>query len=64
MEISKKIKSGWTIKPNFNTKFDLYWKCRPVIKENTAHVVAARQNNFQLLWHVISMKLNISKKIT
>ena len=55
MEISKKIKSGWTIKPNFNTKFDLYWKCRPVIKENTAHVVAARQNNFQLLWHVISM---------
>ena len=48
---------------------------RPVIKENTAHVVAACQNNILLLWHdskwhtiifwfVISMKLNIGKKIT
>ena len=36
---------------------------RPVIKENTAHVVAACQN-VSLLWCVISMKLNIGKKIT
>ena len=27
--------------------------CRPVIKENTAHVVATCQNNVLLLWRVI-----------
>ena len=35
-------------------------RVRPVIKENTAHVVAACQNKILLLWHVISMKRNIS----
>ena len=36
----------------------------PVIKENTVHVVAAHQNNIPaILWCVISMKLNIGKKI-
>ena len=37
---------------------------RPVIKENTVRVVAARENNVLLLWRVISLKLNIGKKIT
>ena len=37
---------------------------RPAIKENTARVVAAHQSNVSLLWHVISVKLNIGKKIT
>ena len=46
MKISKKIKSGWTTEPNFNIKFDLYWKYRPVIKENTAYIIVAYQNNF------------------
>ena len=36
---------------------------RPVIKENTVRVVAARKNNVLLLWRVISLKLNIGKKI-
>ena len=36
---------------------------RPDIKENTAHVVAACQNNILFLWRVLSMKLNIAKKI-
>ena len=35
---------------------------RPVIKENTARVVANCQNSI-LLWHEISMKLNIGQKI-
>ena len=36
---------------------------RPDIKENTARVVAKCQNNILFLWRVLSMKLNISKKI-
>ena len=36
---------------------------RPVIKENTVRVVAARKNNVLLLLRVISLKLNIGKKI-
>ena len=47
---------------------------RPVIKENTAHVIAAHQIKDLLLWcdsklhtiilwHVISVKLNIGQKI-
>ena len=36
---------------------------RPVIKENTARVVAAHQNNVLLLWRGISVKLNIGKKL-
>ena len=36
---------------------------RPAIKENTSHVVAARQN-ISLLWCAISVKLNIGKKMT
>ena len=36
---------------------------RPDIKENTACVVAACQNNILFLWRVLSMKLNIAKKI-
>ena len=48
-----------------NLKFMLYQKTiwfnwlkiygRPAIKENTAHVVAASQNNVSLLWQVILM---------
>ena len=35
----------------------------PVIKENTAHVVAACQNNVMLLlWPIISVKLNLVRK--
>ena len=36
---------------------------RPDIKENTAPVVAACQNNILFLWRVLSMKLNIATKI-
>ena len=53
---------------------DCFWNNRPVIKENTTYVVAAHQNNIVLLWHgipnhtmilwhVMSMELNIGKKI-
>ena len=33
------------------------------MKENTARVVFARQNNILLLWRVTSMKLTVAKKI-
>ena len=53
----------------------LGWCSRPVIKDNPTHVVAAHQKNIlyfktcdsklhtMISWHVMSMKLNIGKKI-
>ena len=42
---------------------DIHAILRPAIKENTACVVAACQSNILLLRRVISVKLNIGKKI-